>query len=185
MFLINVDELRRQKDSFNSEFERRMAEFEGGVGKKPRRTKHPQQQYACSCTTMRTFRGDILSSTCKDCIVNGVAIPLVCRYLFIFNSIELVFSYRTTYNIQITFVLLFYYLIPDISAMNKGLINVVYVVLNYIFNDSSHQLQVTCLRPMLIQLYTYLICCILDRTVLRPVAGRYGRRDHQGRAPRR
>ena len=75
MFLINVNELRRQKDSFNSEFERRMAEFEGGVGKKPRRTKHPQQQYACSCTTMRTFRGDILSSTCKDCIANGVAIP--------------------------------------------------------------------------------------------------------------
>jgi hypothetical protein len=24
---------------------------------------------------MRTFRGDILSSTCKDCIANGVAIP--------------------------------------------------------------------------------------------------------------
>lgn len=53
--------------------------------------------------------------------------------------------------------------------MNKGLINVVYVVLNYIFNNSSHRLQVTCLRPTLIQLYTYLIYCILDRTVLRPV----------------
>jgi hypothetical protein len=51
-----------------------MAEFEGGVGTKPRRTKHPQQQYACSCTTMRTFQGDILSSTCKDCIANGAAI---------------------------------------------------------------------------------------------------------------
>ncbi len=53
--------------------------------------------------------------------------------------------------------------------MNKGLINVVYVILNYIFNDSSHRLQVTCLRPTLIQLYAYLIYCILDRTVLRPV----------------
>lgn len=53
--------------------------------------------------------------------------------------------------------------------MKKGLINVVYVVLNYIFNDSSHRLQVTCLRPTLIQLYAYLIYCILDRTVLRPV----------------
>ncbi len=41
--------------------------------------------------------------------------------------------------------------------MNKGLINVVYVVLNYIFNNSSHRLQVTCLHPTLIQLYTYLI----------------------------
>jgi hypothetical protein len=69
-----MDELRRQKDSFNSVFKRRMAEFEHRVGTKPSRTKHPQQQYACSCTRMHTFRGDILSSTCKDCIANGVAI---------------------------------------------------------------------------------------------------------------
>jgi hypothetical protein len=78
MFLIDVDELRRQKDSYNYDFERRMAVFEGGVGTKLRRTKHPQQQYACSCTTMRTYRGDILSSTCRDCKANGTAI-LDCR----------------------------------------------------------------------------------------------------------
>lgn len=78
MFLIDVDELRRQKDSYSSDFERRMAVFEGGVGTKPRRTKFPQQQYACSCPTMRTYRGDIISSTCKDCIANGAAI-LDCR----------------------------------------------------------------------------------------------------------
>jgi hypothetical protein len=75
MFLIDVDELRWQKDSYNYDFERRMAVFEGGVGTKPRRTKHPQQQYACSCTTMCTYQGDILSSTCRDCKVNCAAIP--------------------------------------------------------------------------------------------------------------
>ncbi len=53
--------------------------------------------------------------------------------------------------------------------MSKGLINVVYVVLNYIFNDSFHRLQVTCLRPMLIQLYAYLIYRVLQRPVLWPV----------------
>ncbi len=97
MFLINVNELRRQKDSFNSEFERRMAEFEGGVGKKPRRTKHPQEQYACSCTTMRTFRGDILSSTCKDCIANGMAIPdcRTCKYSMHQNLLKRLIHFTT------------------------------------------------------------------------------------------
>ena len=76
MILIEVDELRRQKTAFNTDFNKRMSEFNDGVAKKkPRRTKFPQQQYACCCPTMRTYRGDIISSTCKDCIKNGVAIP--------------------------------------------------------------------------------------------------------------
>jgi len=52
--------------------------LDSGVGAKPRRVKHPQQLYACSCATMRTWRMDIASSTCKDCIANGAAI-LDCR----------------------------------------------------------------------------------------------------------
>ena len=60
---------------FSNDFDKRMAEFKEGVGKKPRRTKFPQQQYACACPTMRTYCGDILSSTCKDCIENRTAIP--------------------------------------------------------------------------------------------------------------
>ena len=63
------------KEAFNTEFDRRMKDFESGTAKKPRRTKFPQQQYACCCPTMRTYRGDILSSTCKDCIKNGTSIP--------------------------------------------------------------------------------------------------------------
>jgi hypothetical protein len=76
MILIEAAELKRQKSVFNNDFEKRMAEFKEGAGtKKPRRTKFPQQQYACACPVMRTYRGDILSSTCKDCIENGTAIP--------------------------------------------------------------------------------------------------------------
>ncbi len=73
--LVNVNDLRRDKEAFNTEFDWRMKDFECGTAKKPRRTKFPQQQYACCCPTMRTYRGDILSPTCKDCIKNGVAIP--------------------------------------------------------------------------------------------------------------
>ncbi len=57
-----------------------MLEFKEGDGttKKPRRSNFPQQQYTCCCPTMRTYQGDILSSTCKDCVSNGAAI-LDCR----------------------------------------------------------------------------------------------------------
>ena len=81
MILIEAAELRRRKSVFCNDFDKRMAEFKEGVGKKPRRTKFPQQQYACACPTMRTYRGDILSSTCKDCIENGTAIPncTICK----------------------------------------------------------------------------------------------------------
>ena len=75
MILIESAELKRQKTKFNNDFEKRMSEFKEGVGKKPRRTKFPQQQYACACPTMRTYHDDILSSTCKECIENGTAIP--------------------------------------------------------------------------------------------------------------
>ena len=75
MILLEAAELKRQKTVFNNDFDKRMTEFKEGVGKRPRRTKFPQQQYACACPTMRTYRGDILSSTCKDCIKNGTAIP--------------------------------------------------------------------------------------------------------------
>jgi len=75
MILIEAAELKRQKTVFSNDFDKRMVDFKAGVGKKPRRTKFPQQQYACACPTMRMYRGDILSSTCKDCIENGTAIP--------------------------------------------------------------------------------------------------------------
>ena len=75
MCVTDVDDLRRQKASFNAEFDKRMTDFKSGIGTKPRRTKFPQQQYACCCPTMRTYRGDLLSLTCKDCKANGTAIP--------------------------------------------------------------------------------------------------------------
>ncbi len=75
MFIVAVDDLLRQKAAFNVEFDRRMTNFEGGSEKKPRRTKFPQKKYACCCPTMRTYRGDVTSSTCKACIKNGAAIP--------------------------------------------------------------------------------------------------------------
>ena len=79
MFIVAVDDLRRQKEAFNAKFGRRMTNFEGGSGKKPRRTKFPQQKYACCCPTMRTYRADDTTSTCKACLKNGAAIP-DCRY---------------------------------------------------------------------------------------------------------
>jgi hypothetical protein len=81
MILIDPNDLRRQKNEYNIEFQRRMEAFERGVGTKPRRVKHPEQRYACSCPTMRTWRADVASSTCKDCIANGAAIPdcRICR----------------------------------------------------------------------------------------------------------
>jgi len=76
MILIEATELKRKKQAFNLDFAKRMADHvDNGVGKKPRRTKFPQQLYACACTTMRTYRGDIASSTCKTCIEHGSAIP--------------------------------------------------------------------------------------------------------------
>ena len=78
MCIFAVDDLRRQKAAFNEEFDKRMSDFEGGSGKKPRRSNYPQQKYACCCPTMRTYREDVLSSTCKDCKQHGKAIPS-CR----------------------------------------------------------------------------------------------------------
>ena len=46
MILIDAAELKRQKTVFNNDFDKRMTEFKEGVGKKPRRMKFPQQQYA-------------------------------------------------------------------------------------------------------------------------------------------
>ncbi len=61
---------------YNTEFKKRMLDFKEGVrtAKKPRWSNFPQQQYACCCPTMCMYRGDILSSTCKDCVSNGAAI---------------------------------------------------------------------------------------------------------------
>jgi hypothetical protein len=75
MILIEAAELKRQKNVFSNDFDKRMAEFKEGVRKKPCRTKFLQQQYACACPEMRTYHGDIRSSTCKDCIENEKAIP--------------------------------------------------------------------------------------------------------------
>jgi hypothetical protein len=65
---------------FNTNFEKRMLDFKEGDGtaKKPWQSNFPQQQYACCSPTMRTYQGDILSSTCRDCVSNGVTI-LDCR----------------------------------------------------------------------------------------------------------
>jgi hypothetical protein len=57
---------------------RAFEEGDGTTAKKPRRTNFPQQQYACSCHTMRMYRGDLLSLTCKDCKANGAAIADSC-----------------------------------------------------------------------------------------------------------
>ncbi len=77
MFLIDVNNLRRQKSAFNSKFEQRMKKFNEGdrTAKKPWRTKFPQQQYAYCWPKMRTYQGNINSSTCKDCFKNGTTIP--------------------------------------------------------------------------------------------------------------
>ena len=40
-------------------------------GKKVRCTGQPQQKFGCLCPRMRTYCGDIKSSTCKDCIERG------------------------------------------------------------------------------------------------------------------
>jgi hypothetical protein len=56
MFIVKPNELRRQKDAYNAKFQRRLDLLNNsGVGAKPCRVKHPQQLYACSCTTMRNY----------------------------------------------------------------------------------------------------------------------------------
>ena len=52
-----------------------MSDFKGGSRKKPWHTKFSQQKYACCCPMMRTYCGDVLLSTCKDCKKHGKAIP--------------------------------------------------------------------------------------------------------------
>ena len=77
MCIVNADDLHHQKmvAAFSANFDKRMmSEFENGGRKKPQCTKFPQQQYACCCPMMCTYRGDILLSTCKDCIKNSVGI---------------------------------------------------------------------------------------------------------------
>jgi hypothetical protein len=52
--------------AFTAEYQRKLKLFEEGDGtttKKPRKTNFPQQQYACSCHTMRTYHGDSMPSS--------------------------------------------------------------------------------------------------------------------------
>ena len=54
------------------EYEKTTANGKGkGNAKKPRKTGYPEMHYACACPHMRTYRGDIASSTCKDCKARG------------------------------------------------------------------------------------------------------------------
>jgi hypothetical protein len=43
MFIVDINELQRQKEDYNVEFQRRMEVFERGVGTQPLRVKHPEQ----------------------------------------------------------------------------------------------------------------------------------------------
>ena len=70
-------ELQKQRNEFERDFLKKLKEYEKtkgkgkGKAKKPRKTGYPEMHYACACTHMRTYRGDIASSTCKDCKARG------------------------------------------------------------------------------------------------------------------
>ncbi len=51
----------------------------GGTAKKPWQSNFPQQQHACCCPTMYAYQGDILSSTCKDCVSNCQTCKCQCQ----------------------------------------------------------------------------------------------------------
>jgi hypothetical protein len=71
----NPKELKKQQDDYEREFLKKKKDYvklKGkGEVKKSRHTAYLELHYACSCPYMRTYRGDIDSSTCKDCKVRG------------------------------------------------------------------------------------------------------------------
>ena len=74
-------EIKKQQNEFERDFLQKVKEYEKtkgngkgkgkGDAKKPRKTGYPEMHYACACPHMRTYRGDIASSTCKDCKARG------------------------------------------------------------------------------------------------------------------
>jgi hypothetical protein len=68
-------ELKKQQEDYERKFSKKKKDNEKlkgkGEAKKPRCTAYPEIHYACSCPYMRTYHGDIDSSTCKDCKVRG------------------------------------------------------------------------------------------------------------------
>jgi hypothetical protein len=75
-------ELQKQQNEFERDFSKKLKEYKKTKGKgkdkakKPRKTGYLEMHYACACPHMRTYRGDIASSTCKDCKARGYAILL-------------------------------------------------------------------------------------------------------------
>ncbi len=69
----NPKELKKQQDDYEHEFLKKKKDYDKvkGGAKKPRCTAYLEMHYACSCLYMRTYHGDIDSSTCKDCKVRG------------------------------------------------------------------------------------------------------------------
>lgn len=75
-------EIKKQQNEYERDFLKKVKEYEKttkgngngkgkGDAKKPRKTGYPEMHYACACPHMRTYRGDIASSTCKDCKARG------------------------------------------------------------------------------------------------------------------
>jgi hypothetical protein len=70
-------DLQNQQNEFERDFSKKQKEYEKtkgkgkGEAKKPGKTGYPEMHYACACPHMRTYRGDIASSTCKDCKARG------------------------------------------------------------------------------------------------------------------
>jgi hypothetical protein len=71
----NPKELKKQQDDYEHKFSKKSKDYDKGKGKgeakKLHRTAYLEMHYACSCLHMRTYHGDIDSSTCKDFKVRG------------------------------------------------------------------------------------------------------------------
>lgn len=72
----NKSDIKKRQAIFEKEFQKKKKDFEvskksGGTAKAPCRSGYPEMRYACACPSMRTFREDITSSTCKDCKARG------------------------------------------------------------------------------------------------------------------
>jgi hypothetical protein len=77
MKLHSEKELKRKKDEHERKFQKKAEDYanfeDEHPKKKPRRTGAPQQEYCCSCSTMKTMRGCAASGTCNLCKENDEA----------------------------------------------------------------------------------------------------------------
>jgi hypothetical protein len=77
MKLHSETELQRKKDEHERKFQRKAADYanfeDERPKKKPRRIGAPQQEYCCSCSTMKTMHGCAASGTCNLCKENDEA----------------------------------------------------------------------------------------------------------------